>query len=685
MSVRALTSLALTVVLAVALLHVSCPSEPVNVTAPPTAEEKLARIAKLEDERSTGGGELEAMLSDLDGRIRARAALALGRIGVASEAERMASLLADESVYVRETAALSLGILPELSQELRPTLVSALDDPSPRVRGRAAEALGRRFGEEAAEAIGTALAKHIPTGGEPYDWNESITDASLNLPNADIRLSLFALARLGSLRWSWNAIATEGRTPRFAWWPAAWVTSYLSGTELQPLDLFYAGSPDPVLRLYGTRGLAKLDRERSVAQLRPLLFDPSEGVRIEAVRATAALDARELLPDLLSHLGADTRYVQSEILEALTVLPDPASVEPLIDLVGNESPWVRSLALAALAHQDPDSFWLLMAGIGQDPAWQVRRALISIVSQVAARERKLALLTAMVDDPDGRVRAPALRELGRVDPEGAAGILIRHLGGEDPFERVAAAETLAAIGAKDAFAPIEQAYLVENDDDPRIRVLLLEALARLDPQAAAPTIENALDDPSYPLRFAAGSLLRAAGSTGVSVRPRSSERSVDDYLSSVTAPYSPQAFIETSRGRLEVELFIADAPRAVENFVRLARSGFYQGLSFYEVVPNDHVSSGDPRNDGHGGPGYTIRTELSPRPVLRGTIAMSEERKDFGGSRFFITHLPDPILEGRVTVFGHVTRGMEIVDRLEPGDVIESVTIWDGVTSPYRP
>jgi cyclophilin family peptidyl-prolyl cis-trans isomerase len=155
-------------------------------------------------------------------------------------------------------------------------------------------------------------------------------------------------------------------------------------------------------------------------------------------------------------------------------------------------------------------------------------------------------------------------------------------------------------------------------------------------------------------------------------------------MASLEAPYSPQAFLRTSRGRIEVELFIGDAPQTVGNFIRLAREGFFAGNKFYEVVPNGHVASGDPRGDGRGGPGYVIRSEINERPFVRGTLAMIEEGRDSGGSRFLITHLPEPALEGRFTVFGLVTSGMEVVDRLEPSDVIEEVTIWDGVTSPYE-
>ncbi len=666
-----------------ALVSLGCPKAPEQVEVP-SLEDNLARLMKLEDERSLGDGEVVARLGDPEPLARARAALALARIGSPDAPSLLTPLLDDPSAYVRRTAAFSLGIAGE---ELPPDTVSrltkALSDDDEGVRGRAAEALARKQGAAAAEPIGGALAALVPKGKEPYDWTEAIT-SSLPLEHSDIRLELFALARVGSLRWSWDALATEGRTPRFAWWPAAWAASELEGAELQPLFLFYSGSPDPVLRLYGARGLGALSKDRASDGLRQLLFDPNDKVRIEAVRSVARLGASELVPDLLTHLGADTVYLQAEILKAFAVLRDPSTVEPLIDRVGDQSPWIRALALAALARQNEETFFLILAGLGSDPAWRVRQELTETLASMGGA-RAAAIVRSMAEEPDARVRASALEALGRLDPESAPGILIRHLGADDPFERVAAAETLAELRARDSFAPIEQAFVVETEKDPRVRAALLRALATLDPAAAEPVVRGALEDRSYLLRLVAAEILRHSGATDTAVRPRPSLRGLDEYLTLMKAPYSPEAFLATSSGTIEIELFISDAPETVANFIRLARDGFFDGQTIYEVVPNGYVAGGDPRGDGRGGPGYTIPSEINTRPIVRGTLLLVEEGLDTGGSRFQITHLPRPDLEGRQTVFGQVKSGMEIVDGLQPGDRIQRVTVWDGVRPPGGP
>jgi cyclophilin family peptidyl-prolyl cis-trans isomerase len=142
---------------------------------------------------------------------------------------------------------------------------------------------------------------------------------------------------------------------------------------------------------------------------------------------------------------------------------------------------------------------------------------------------------------------------------------------------------------------------------------------------------------------------------------------------------STQAYIETDRGMIQVELAMLDAPLTVDNFITLARKGFFNGMPIHRVVPDYVIQAGDPRGDSEGSPGYTIRDEINQLPYLRGTVGMALDWADTGGSQFFITHSPQPHLDGRYTVFGHVVAGMECVDRLQQWDLIRRVRTWDGV------
>jgi len=127
---------------------------------------------------------------------------------------------------------------------------------------------------------------------------------------------------------------------------------------------------------------------------------------------------------------------------------------------------------------------------------------------------------------------------------------------------------------------------------------------------------------------------------------------------------------------IRIEFFPADAPKTVENFVTLAKKGFYNGLAFHRVVPDFVVQGGDPKGNGTGGPGYTIKAEFGKRKHVRGTLAMARsQHPDSAGSQFYITYGPTPHLDGSYTVFGQVTSGMEHVDRIKQGDRMKSVAI----------
>jgi peptidyl-prolyl cis-trans isomerase B (cyclophilin B) len=173
-----------------------------------------------------------------------------------------------------------------------------------------------------------------------------------------------------------------------------------------------------------------------------------------------------------------------------------------------------------------------------------------------------------------------------------------------------------------------------------------------------------------------------------------------------TAEYKPNgkeiAVIETSKGTIEVEFFAEDAPNHVASFIELARQGFYDGVKFHRVVPDFVVQGGDPQTRGFtgsqvaevvsrqamgqygpgepalgtGGPGYRLAAEFNARQHLEGTLAMARSQSpDSGGSQFYICLAPQPSLDGQYTVFGQVTKGMDVVKTIEVGDEIVSVTV----------
>jgi len=134
--------------------------------------------------------------------------------------------------------------------------------------------------------------------------------------------------------------------------------------------------------------------------------------------------------------------------------------------------------------------------------------------------------------------------------------------------------------------------------------------------------------------------------------------------------------METSKGTIHLDLFEKDAPGTVANFVKLAKSGFYDGVSFHRVIKNFMIQGGDPTGTGGGGPGYKIKCEINAQKHTPGTLSMAHAGKDTGGSQFFITHVATPHLDGVHTVFGRTT-DMSVVNAIQQGDKIKSVKIVD--------
>jgi peptidyl-prolyl cis-trans isomerase B (cyclophilin B) len=145
--------------------------------------------------------------------------------------------------------------------------------------------------------------------------------------------------------------------------------------------------------------------------------------------------------------------------------------------------------------------------------------------------------------------------------------------------------------------------------------------------------------------------------------------------------FMKKATIFTDKGNMHVEFFEEDAPGTVENFVSLARDGFYDGLTFHRVIPDFVIQGGCPKGDGTGGPGYSIDCELEGENQYhdRGVLSMAHAGRDTGGSQFFICHSRKNTahLDRKHTVFGKVTDGLDVIDQISQGDVIEKIEIAD--------
>ena len=136
-----------------------------------------------------------------------------------------------------------------------------------------------------------------------------------------------------------------------------------------------------------------------------------------------------------------------------------------------------------------------------------------------------------------------------------------------------------------------------------------------------------------------------------------------------------EATIETEKGNLILELFSKDVPVTVNNFIFLARDGFYNGITFHRVIHGFMAQGGDPTGMGSGGPGYKFADEFTEHKHETGTLSMANAGPNTNGSQFFITYAPQPHLDGRHSVFGKLVKGMEVLENIRQGDIIKRITI----------
>jgi len=192
----------------------------------------------------------------------------------------------------------------------------------------------------------------------------------------------------------------------------------------------------------------------------------------------------------------------------------------------------------------------------------------------------------------------------------------------------------------------------------------------------AGVLRSAFDDPDLRIRLKARETALATGLLPADLIPtRASLRATlpahvrDPRQPPLRLPFdAPRVRCTTERGTFVIELAGEVAPNTCAAFLDLVREGFYDSLTFHRVVTDFVIQGGDPRGDGWGGPGWTLRSEWSRLPFRRGTVGLAHGGKDTGGSQWFVCHSPQPHLNGRYTVFGQVVEGMDTVDATVQGD-----------------
>lgn len=615
--------------------------------------------------------------------------MALGRIGDRAATPLLLPLLHDPDTAVRAEAAFALG---ELGDTAATRGLAALADAFAPVAGGAWEsevvtALAKIGSQDADLAVERLLERHPPTdsGADPAT-----------------AAALLEAWRLGSR----SAVAprlTAYVASRGAEWRrhAAYSAARLRLADAAGALLQAATDPDLLTRSYALRALtaeladsAGMDRQAFVGRLRESVDDPSAQARINALRALATY-RDSALAALAAPLLAD-RDPNVPVQAAATVgsLGGSRAAALLAERFTTGGTFaLRRAALLGLAQASPPA--ALNAGMGWRAArdWRLRGAyaeMLGVVGSAAARQELVRLL----DDADARVVSGALAALGQAAPPGDSLLLAaaqERLGHRDVMVRAAAIALLArrrdATLVPDFVAAFRRAETEEMNDARLAAVHALAEVARQGGAAQRAEVERAflatvprsgdyLVRRTVAERFGAEAARRYWGET----YPVLTGRNAEDYRE-VARRYilrpkgaGPMRMtIETERGRMVVDLYPYEAPLTVDNLIRLVDRGYFDDLRWHRVVPNFVIQDGDPRGDGSGGPGTVIRDEINRRRYDRGAVGMALSGPDTGGSQYFITHSPQPHLDGGYTVFGHVVAGFDVLDRIVQGDRIRRI------------
>jgi HEAT repeat protein/cyclophilin family peptidyl-prolyl cis-trans isomerase len=710
--------------LAVALLANGCASAP--PAKPPAApqiplERKMSWILRLEDQRilrespppppaevvtvkgrkpappppPVAYPDLINLLNDSEARIRRRAALAIGRVGLPAGVQPLVPKLSDSDPDVREMAAFALGLIGDGSAVT--PLTTALADTSPIVRGRAAEALGLIDAKEkdqvtadARRQVGDAIGRMVTE----YARNPAVSSISADdekwpaAPEAEaFRLGIYALVRLGTYDPLAAAVLDSGGQPIVSWWPVAYALGRIEDRRAAPALLRILNAPGKYPPSFAARGLGVLKETAAVNPLMTIAGTPGapREVVVSAIRALAAIgDARASAPLVKLAGDAQDPNVRLQAVTALGTLKAADGLPVVQDLLSDPWTTMRATALRAAASIDVDNFVLVLSGMEPDSQWNVRAALAEVLGTLPPNVA-LERVRSMLKDEDKRVVPSVLRALVRLKAPDAGTVALAQLKEPDFVVRGTAADIVGELKPADGVDALREALKIAAGDAAiDARASILSALAEYGAATATPDVKAALHDKDWAVRMHAATLL---AKLDPSIDARAEMRSAPGeprtaYTNSdlIGPAFSPHVFIETAKGIIEFELAVLDAPQTAWSFVALARSGFFNGLQIHRVVSNFVVQDGDPRGDGEGGPGFTIRDELNERPFLRGTVGMALSWKDTGGSQFFITHSPQPHLDAKYTAFGQVVNGMDVVDRIQQGDTIRGVKVWDGKT-----
>ena len=656
--------------------------------------ESIESILRIQDLRTPYNERLIAYLSDGDHIVRERATLACGSIQDTALLPLLVRNLTDADPTVQFAAAFAIGqtgtqLSPGGCARLEHDLIwKRLDQTA--ARERLIEEIGK-FGTAAGLADLMIRVGNVP----PFTFNRGMTMCIA-------RFAIRGIISDDGVRYLLNFLRPPESTPWETVYALQRIGSHpLIQSEVEQLALL-EHNRDPRVRMHLATLLGKLhDTKVCFSPLARLAeFDRDWRVRVNALRAIALypLDGQgEALATLAKSFYDPNKHIALTGLSAIgtTRLNPEDTSEAVVDI------FARLRSIAENRDHDLD--------------WQVEAEAAKSLARLAGPP--VLPLVAPTSWPEPRLQAQLLEAVALTGAAGALSVVLPQVNAEQPITACAALEalrTLTALHPSDTLvrretyasaldalrstdvATVTTAASLLGDsllrsgssavplmdrlrqlrapDDVEAMQEIAATLGKLQDPRAIDALMDALHGTDRSVAIAARDALRAITGLDYSdaLRPWYQPVLTDfDFNFLHSLPGKIPVRLETSKGNVLIELDRDAAPFTIMSVVKLAtQRGFYRGLLFHRVVANFVVQGGDPRGDGWGGPGYSLRSEFSPLQYETGTVGIASAGKDTEGSQFFITHSPQPHLDGRYTIIGKVVEGMDVVDRLQVGDRI---------------
>jgi len=663
------------------------PNEPVGDVAPPPTRPTdgllqnpdLQQAVDLQVARDGSG--LIALLRASDPALRGRAAYALASVQDPEAGSALTGLLSDPEPNVRRDAAFALGQLTD--PVYGPALLGAFrDETDPVVRLRLLEAVGKVGDSRVLEPL---LALELPTEEEPA---RNLAVSRLGLRGITVPTSLsFLVGALeeGSDAARLNAAYYFGRNGSASPWAAS------ANSVRAVLDALDPSDPVAMQLLAGLSLLGDPgDNPRFLAWLRG---SPDWRIRTNAARGLVGRSAdprvRERLMGALDEPSTHVALSAAEVLTGTPQLPVPER-EALKEWVEDHpQEWRRAGPILAVLGRMGEGEFLREWLEGWEDTDIIPRTrgvgAMAFVPNPAATQ----YLMEIAESSEPRIRGTALGGLARrfraerKDPSTVAAYFEAFVAGlrtHDPGATFVAAPALA----DSAFLPLGSVAVLMNEyhelslpDDLETMQAILRSIGSTGAEEAEGFLRRETEHPNAALRTAATQALSDLTEEELNVPEAevTSGRQVDWPALTALGP-RPKLILETEKGTVTLILDSESAPLTVQTIAGFAQGGLYNDTPFHRVVPNFVIQGGDfSRQDGFGGPGFTIRSEFTQIPFRRGVLGMASAGKDTEGSQFFIMHSMAPHLDGGYTAFGWVESGMDVVDILYGEDRIVTARV----------